>query len=456
MKLSRRAFSIGLASSAFSGLAIGSKLNSKAGKIPDYNQIYGYGKLVEDKQGLLDLPAGFSYRIISKAGNTMSDGISAPTRFDGMGCIALDNQKVALVRNHELAAQHLNYDPLANYKGSEPQVYDRYKDGRSLPGGTSTVVYNLTTGQVEKEYMSLLGTLRNCSGGITPWGSWLTCEESVTREGEDVGKDHGYVFEVPATESGLVNPVPLKQMGRFNHEAAAVEPKSGVVYLTEDRGDGLFYRFIPKQPGVLSAGGQLQALCVKGHSDSRNWDGNQWKSGEWLSVHWVDLDDPQSPKDDLRIRGRKVGAALFARGEGVHWGDQQCYFCCTSGGTAKLGQVMEYQPSAFEGTDKETQAPGRIRLLAEPNNPDWFNFADNLTVAPNGHLIVCEDQYTKIVHNHLRGITPDGLCYTLASSPAQTEFAGACFSPDGKTLFVNLYDPGKTLAITGPWGNFKV
>ena len=80
-----------------------------------------------------------------------------------------------------------------------------------------------------------------------------------------------------------------------------------------------------------------------------------------------------------------------------------------------------------------------------------FNFGDNLTVAPNGHLIVCEDQYTDPVDNHLRGVTPAGEVYTIGRCRLQTELAGACFSPGGQVLFVNLYSPAMTLAITGPW-----
>jgi len=457
MTMSRRTFSIGLVSSAFSGLALGSQkiFATKNGQLPDYNQVMAYGELIKDKAGLLDLPAGFSYKVISEFGQKMDDGISLPTAFDGMGCFDLGNNQVALIRNHELSERSLKYQPLENYKGKEPQVYDYHESGRALPGGTSTLIYDMASGEKKQEFLSLLGTLRNCSGGITPWGSWLTCEESVSKAGEGVGKEHGWVFEVPASATGLVKPEPLKAMGRFNHEAAAVDPNTGVVYLTEDRGDSLFYRFIPHVPGQLAKGGRLQALVVKDNQDSRNWENTNWKQEQWLSVSWVDLDEVHSPNDDLRMQGYKKGASLFARGEGIHWGEEHVFFCCTSGGKAKLGQIMQYQPSIYEGTDKEQQAPGKIRLFVESEDANLFNYGDNLVVAPNGHLIVCEDQYTQVVHNHLRGITPEGKFYTLAYSPVQTEFAGACFSPDGSTLFVNLYHPGKTLAITGPWGAFQ-
>ena len=124
-------------------------------------------------------------------------------------------------------------------------------------------------------------------------------------------------------------------------------------------------------------------------------------------------------------------------------GDGELYFACTSGGAAKLGQIFRLRPQP-SGQD-------RLQLFYESTSIEQYNFGDNLTVAPNGHLVVCEDQYTENVHNHLRGITPDGVAYPLALSRIDTEWAGACFSPDGKVLFVNLYRPAKTVAITGSW-----
>jgi secreted PhoX family phosphatase len=135
-------------------------------------------------------------------------------------------------------------------------------------------------------------------------------------------------------------------------------------------------------------------------------------------------------------------------------GDGELYFCCTNGGAAKLGQVMRYQPSPQEGRPDERRTPGRLQVFLESADIAHYNFGDNLTVAPNGHLIVCEDQYTENVDNHLRGVTPAGQPYDFARLRANTELAGACFSPDGSTLFVNVYSPGKTLAITGPWRSF--
>ncbi len=455
MKLSRRQFTVGASSLAFLSLAKNAAAIALSGSPAT---VAGYGPLIPDPAGLLDLPADFSYKVISELGDVMDDGLPVPDRADGMGCFELDADRVILVRNHELSAHHHDLGPLKALSRPGIASFDHDTAGLPLPGGTTTIVYNMKTGERVREHLSLLGTIRNCAGGVTPWGSWLTCEENVSRAGDMVGKDHGWVFEVPANETGLLDPVPLRDLGRFNHEAAAVDPKTGIVYMTEDRNESLFYRFIPNVRGELNKGGRLQALAFAGEpmsSHTRNWEGVGFEPGSWRNVRWIDLDNTDSPADDLRLRGHAKGAAIFARGEGVHWGEGELYFTCTSGGVAKLGQIMRYVPSANEGQDGETETPGRLQLFLESNDPENFNYGDNLTVAPNGHLLVCEDQYTEVVDNHLRGVTPDGGVYPFARLRVQTEPAGACFSPDGSTLFVNVYSPTKTLAVSGPWGRLK-
>jgi len=360
-----------------------------------------------------------------------------PDNADGMGCFDLGDGTIALVRNHELRVRQ-------DGGGVLTSGFDRRADGAVLPGGTTTQVLDAATLKTVRQHRSLAGTIRNCAGGTTPWATWLTCEEDVTRAGKGVGRDHGWVFEVPAYAEGLVDPVPLTAMGRFNHEAAVVDPATGIVYLTEDRPDSLLYRFLPDEPGKLARGGKLQALAADGLADSRNWSGTGFKPGAAVQVRWIDLDEVESPADDLRQRGAARGATLFARGEGIHMGvgreGIEFYFACTSGGAAKVGQVFRFVPSE-----------NKLELFFESPSPDVFHYGDNLTVAPNGHLIVCEDQGGEIVDNYLRGIAPDGSAYPLARLRIQTELAGACFSPDGKTLFVNAFSPARTLAITGPW-----
>lgn len=395
------------------------------------------GPLVPDPEGVLDLPEGFSYRVLSRLGDTMDDGFTVPSAADGMGCFDLGNGQLALVRNHELQPQHEG-------GGVAGPAYDTLQRSLiPLPGGTTTIVLDAATLDVQREYRSLAGTIRNCAGGITPWGSWLSCEESTDRADGRINRDHGYVFEVPADAGGLVDPVPLTAMGRFNHEAACVDPATGIVYMTEDRGDSLLYRFLPTHPGELARGGTLQALVLEGVTDTSNRDSVAMQVGQPVRGHWVTLDNVEAPEDDLRTRGAAMGAATFSRGEGIWMGEGEMYFTSTSGGAAGEGQIFRLKPD-IHGADM-------LDLFYESPAQAEYSFGDNICVAPYGDLIVCEDQYSETVDNHLRGITPAGEAYAFARVRVQTEPAGACFSPDGQTMFVNLYHPTMTLAITGPW-----
>lgn len=454
--LNRRSFAAGLASSAFAGLAASGCATRPLGGIA--GAVTGYGPLLPDAAGLLDLPKGFSYRIISSFGERMDDGHVVPDRADGMGAFRLDGRRMALVRNHELSARNAKDGPFRPSAPAGVAAFDHGADGQPLPGGTTTIIYDYRAGRVESQYLSLVGTIRNCAGGTTPWGSWLTCEEDVSKAGSGgLKRDHGWVFEVPAAGPGIVTPVPLAAMGRFNHEAAAVDPRTGIVYLTEDRDDSLFYRFLPNRPGALAHGGKLQALAFRDRSsgaDSRNWSGESLPLKSWRHADWIDMSGVDSPDDDLRKRGHALGGVLFARGEGIWFGTGELYFCCTNGGAAKLSQIMRYRPSRFEGQPGEASEPGQLQVFVESTSSGMLNFGDNIVVAPTGHLIVCEDQYSVVVDNYLRGVTPDGSVYPFARLREQTELAGACFSPDGQTMFVNVYDPARTLAITGPWRAF--
>ena len=467
MPLSRRLFLSGAAAGvAFAGLARRSGAQEPAR--PYRNEVHGYGELVPDPNGVFDLPEGFSYDVVSQAGETMSDGFLVPFKADGMGCFQFEPDRVVLVRNHELHhARDGNHGPfgvkrrlVSRYQGP---AYDR-RGGAPLPGGTTTLVYDYKARRLVSQNLSLAGTTTNCAGGTTPWGTWLSCEERMTRAGQDgVGEDHGWVFETPAAAGRLSDAVPLKGLGRFMHEAAAVDPRTGIVYLTEDRNPGgsLFYRFLPDAPGNLARGGRLQALGFRDAprgGDSRNYDGRiVWRPGDWKQAVWVDLDGTDNPDEDLHERGHAAGAAWFARGEGIHFGQGELYFTCTSGGPAKIGQIMRYVPSRFEGRAEERDEPARIQLFLESTDPKRLDYADNIAVAPWGHLFTCEDKYVERPVNHLKGITPDGKVYTLGRNAfrEQSELAGVCFSPDGSVMFLNIYWPGITLAITGPWDRFR-
>jgi secreted PhoX family phosphatase len=435
------------------------------------NEIEGYGPLVPDPRRIFDLPEGFSYRIISRSGQIMSDGLHLPGQVDGQAAFPGPNGRVILVRNHELdpptpqvGAFGVDYYLLPNVDRS--RFYD-YGHGRPHIGGTSTLVYNPATGETERMFLSLAGTMHNCAGGPTPWGSWITCEEAVETTNETTNEqDHGYNFEVPATsEIGLADPVPLKAMGRFNHEAVAVDPRTSIVYQTEDRSDGLIYRYLPDVPGQLAAGGRLQVLAVRGQKtyETRNYPetgGATMPTNVPMPVEWLDIDEVESPRDDLRARGAALGAAVFARGEGMWFGNNEVYFACTNGGLTQRGQVFRYRPSPAEGTPGEVNDPGMLELYLEPNNSALLESCDNVTVAPWGDLLICEDNAAPGVvvnpaspGNYVRGVTSDGKIYTLGRNRFQniSELAGICFAPNHPTMFLNIQAPGLTLAITGPW-----
>ena len=412
--------------------------------------------LVPDRDGKMDLPPGFSYSIVSRQGEEMSDGLLVPSLPDGMGAFPGPNGLTIIVRNHEVYPHQLG--PFGKRgerldKVSKDKIYD-FSKGKASGGGTTTLVYDTREQRVVREFLSLAGTYHNCAGGVTPWNSWISCEEATQAPGKHkhfvAEKYHGYNFEVPATaKPHLVDPVPLKAMGRFNHEAIAISPKNGVVYQTEDRGDGLIYRFIPNVRTELVKGGKLQALMIRDQpsADTRNWTPKKnIQVGTKLAVKWIDLENIDPPKDDLRIRGSQAGAATFARGEGMFYGNDGVYFVCTNGGIAQAGQIWKY---TADGDRTEVEESGTLELFVEPNNAEVMYHADNITVAPWGDLIVCEDRAGDTIR--LIGITPEGRPYTFAHSHMNTEFAGVIFSPDGSTMFVNAQGKGFTFAITGPW-----
>lgn len=430
-----------------------------ATKLYDEVKGVGYGKLQKDPDGILNLPKGFSYKIISQRGDKMSDGLVVPGLGDGMATFKGSGDNVIIIRNHEVSPGDLENSafgspPYLINKVKQSKFYDFGRGQSPCIGGTSTIVYNTKTKTVVNQYLSLVGTIRNCAGGPTPWNSWISCEENTNNASKVLEKDHGYNFEVPAREDiHLADPVPIKGMGRFNHEAVCVDPRTSIVYQTEDRHDGLIYRYIPFTPEKLHDGGRLQALCIKDWKsyDTRNWpktSRNNMSRRKKYEVEWMDIHDVESPEDDMRNKGYEKGAAVFARAEGMWFGDNEVYFACTNGGRERIGQIFRYTPSPYEGTGRESEAPGTLELFIEPNNSSLLESCDNMTMASNGHLVLCEDK----ARPRIVGVSPEGKIYHIAKNIGfKSEFAGAAFSPDGKTLFVNIQVPGITLAIEGPW-----
>jgi uncharacterized protein len=391
---------------------------------------------------ILELPQGFRYTAISIQGQPMNDGGTVPAAHDGMAAFYGPPGSTILVRNHEVGAN-----------GSNPVVPSNGRKYDQLGGGTSTLVIGPDR-RVQFQYASLAGTIRNCAGGPTPWGSWITCEEDTSRAGQSGNtKNHGFNFEVPASPNVQVaEPIPLTAMGRFNHEAVAVEPETGYVYQTEDRGDSCFYRFRPLVSGNLWAGGVLEALKITdpaapniewGTESANTTTGYRNLRGVPLSVTWVPINDVAPMTDTVRVEARSKGAARFSRGEGAWYGNGQTYFVCSDGGDDRVGQVWAY-------TSGSSPDQGTLTLVVEATRTDVLAAPDNICVAPTtGDLFLCEDGSGT---EYVVGVNQRGELYRFAANAANgSEFAGACFSPFGDTMFVNIQSPGITFAIWGPW-----
>ena len=288
----------------------------------------------------------------------MDDGLLVPPNADGMACIKLSKNKVILIRNHEIGhvprlSPFVKRHPYGKFfrnffKTNLDKFYDIKKNKTHCFGGTTSIVYDTKHEKVESQYLSLAGTLVNCSGGVTPWGTWVTCEETTLANGRGLTKNHGYNFEVvPSIFPKLNKARPLKEMGRFRHEGVAFDPKSGYVYQTEDRSNGLLYRFNPNVKNKLLSGGKLETLSFK------DWRGlntsNQKKNniilGRKYPVKWIELKNVSSNKDNLRERGQAMGGATFSRGEGIFYSNEILYFTATTGGKNRTGQIWKYTPN---------------------------------------------------------------------------------------------------------------
>ena len=411
----------------------------------------------------LEIPERLRCVRLSSGGvpSAVREGLVVPNAFDGMAAFPMANGNVRLIRNHEMT------DP----PGAARPIGSPHYDAAGSGGTTSLEVRISGEGdglgvELVDEFASLAGTRVNCAGGPTPWGSWLSCEETTDGRRDGFGEPHGYVFEVPVDATGPVDPVPLKAMGRFVHEAVAVDPRTGIVYETEDAwyvpnvpdqpGAGL-YRFIPRQPGALAAGGRLQMLAVTGEPGYLT--ARDQTPGVVLPAHWVDIDDPDpedAGRDPLAVfkQGLAKGGARFARLEGAFYGDDGIYVVSTSGGDATAGQVFHYRPVAADR--------GELTLVFESPSHEVLDSPDNLVVSPGGALVMCEDGSDE---QYVRALNREGRMVNLVRAPLGAdgetpgEFAGSCFSPDGRVLFFNAQGDHRadgriastTYAMWGPW-----
>lgn len=408
----------------------------------------GYGPLqpVKDEATglpLLELPEGFRYRSFGWTFDPLDSGTRTPGAHDGMAAFAGPDGTVTLIRNHERSAA-LAFDADLAYDAN-------------AGGGTTTITFDPKTGLVTNSRPSLAGTMRNCAGGATPWNSWLTCEETTLGPADHplLEHNHGYVFEVPL--DGRPTRQPLRDMGRFVHEAVAVDPETSIVYQTEDQRRSGLYRFTPTTPRRLAEGGRLQMLAVDGFPRADLRRGQQ--AGVKRGIHWVDIAEPERVHVDpnkfdgggVFAQGFEGGGAIFGRLEGAWYSGGRIFVTSTDGGNARMGQVWELDISEQY-----------IRLIYESPGADVLNMPDNLVVSPRGGLVLCEDGTANpCVH----GLTRDGKIVRFARNNVvlhgerngfvgdfrDREFAGATFSPDGQWLFLNVQTPGFTVAITGPW-----
>ncbi|PKV85069.1 alkaline phosphatase PhoX [Streptomyces sp. TLI_146] len=423
----------------------------------------GYGPLLPDPKGILALPKGFSYRIVTHSGVTeLESGETTPSNHDGTAAFEGPRGVTLLVNNHELKGPRKNWPhpvPL-----TEGLVYDP-----AASGGCTVVEVHPHGGPVA-EWVGIAGTSTNCAGGATPWGTWLTCEETEDRAGSNgMTKDHGYVFEVdPCDRRANRDPKPLKALGRYAHEAVVVDPRRGHLYLTEDASgpNGLLYRWTPPH-GFKHGRGRLRTLADDAGvlQATRCFDaGGRFvddlsratRIGTVYGVDWVDVPDRDARTTSVRKQFSGQDVTRARKLEGMWWGDGGAYivssYARAESPVQHDGQVWFYDPRRRTLTLKVL-----LGVNSAPGQDGAFDGPDNITVSPYGGLVIAEDGEGI---QHLFGATDSGRTYPIArnelnqgteQAPEYSEFTGVTFSPDGRTLFANIQEPGIMLAITGPW-----
>jgi len=496
-ELDRRSVLKAGAAAAGGGLVLGGPFQGlvaqaagAVGSAPDFRALRAVPDQRDGKVRLF-LPEGFSYRSFddNEVGATLTEGgAPVPGRHDGMGAFSGGGADVTLVRNHEL--------PLpAGGNTSAFGTAVRTPYDAKAPGGTTTVETSLQ-GEVLRSYISLNGTLQNCSGGVMPWGSWMTCEETVN--GPDVAADftgitnkflqqrHGYVFEVP--QGGGAGNSPIRSAGRFAHESVAWDPQGKALYLSEDNFGfpSGFYKYVPpndpQADGYLADGGELYMLAVKGAPNANLAAAQQHRATyqvEWKRIDEPDVAYPYTPGTDattlndtalvhVSSQGIAKGGAYFSRLEGTVYDGGTVFFTSTQGGGPAETEFTTTVPGGFGNGSGQVWAlntrSDTLQLVFESPGPMTLDLPDNITTSRRGTLVVCEDN---VNDNFIRGLSRGGQLFDIALnrltsaitglSRSDDEFAGSTFSPDGHTLFVNIQaKSGMTFAIWGPWERIGV
>ncbi|MBL7252940.1 alkaline phosphatase PhoX [Paractinoplanes lichenicola] len=478
MPASRRTFLAGGAAAGV-GLAVAGSVPSLAQAHPLKKDRVPFPPLVADPDGILALPTGFKYAIVTRTGVTKLDRGQGVTPSDHDGMAVFDagrgRGRYTLIQNHE-------NDPGAEF--GVPHIKGTVYDPGALDAGGCTVITTDRAGRNLGEFVAISGTVSNCAGGPTPWGTWLTCEETEDRAGdkwEEGGrtgvfqKDHGYVFEV--WSDGTTDPRPIKCLGRYAHEALAIDKDRTHIYLSEDadQPNGLFYRWTAPRgvkvgPHVLTRlpanAGTLAAMQIIMDDGSVLPDVAYLTSaqlGRPFPVRWIEVPERDARTKPVReqftndqvTRGRKF-EGVWGTDEGVYvvnsyaWEDGELpadaaphdgmvWFYNYRNETIQLVTYFPHQVTAEEG------APAKYTDLT-------FDGPDNVSVTPWGSLVLAEDGAGA---SHVLSSFPGGPTYAIARNELNdSEFTGPTFTDDGRVLFVNMQDPGLTLAITGPWEKY--
>lgn len=360
----------------------------------------GFAPPVPDPSGLLDLPPGFQYTVLIRSGEPMSDGRPFPPDPDLGTVFDLGDGTFYLALGHEIRAD-LEYD------------------GRFT--GSVTRLQLTSDNQVLESRLLADGMRNNCSGSATPWGTILSNEESP-RGSYEANPNEGYIWEIdPRTGDKARRDL----MGRFSHESTAVDPQTGDVYCTADFRGGAFYRFAPTRLGDL-ASGMLFAFRAPDRA-------------------WVEIENPYNAHEEALAKG----ATRFNRHEDLEWGaDGKLYIAETGNETGPVqqrdlfGRLRRFDPRTRE---HDVFVEGGVSTMVNP---------DNITVDRAGNFFVTEDKPAPMLQlagdNNIIMVTPTGETSIFATLRDGFEPSGVVFSPDFRTLFLNvLEEQGAVLAITG-------